>query len=195
MVDCYKYGLWVEGSELKDRKDIKATFQSTGYKMSTFHKIIWIWQLCRLAFINIARDIWTQSVQLLRCVWLLATPWKAEHQASLSITNSRERAQTHVHWVGDAIQPTISSNHLDPIGTQTSTQNSAFWKVQIWSEFLAKFKKIFFFFKSGTLDSCWLLRARDCGKQPGKLQQPHSASRCLTDGFFSSAYPFPQRDF
>ena len=29
------------------------------------------------------------SVQSLSCVWLLATPWTAAHQASLSITNSR----------------------------------------------------------------------------------------------------------
>ena len=29
------------------------------------------------------------SVQSLSCVWLLATPWTAAHQASLSITNSQ----------------------------------------------------------------------------------------------------------
>ena len=29
------------------------------------------------------------SVQSLSCVWLFATPWTAAHQASLSITNSR----------------------------------------------------------------------------------------------------------
>ena len=32
------------------------------------------------------------------------TPWTAARQASLSITNSQVH-QTHVHWVGDAIQP------------------------------------------------------------------------------------------
>ena len=45
------------------------------------------------------------SVQLLSCVRLFATPWTAAHKASLSITNSPELAQTHVHRVGDAIQP------------------------------------------------------------------------------------------
>ena len=44
------------------------------------------------------------SVQLLSHVRLFATPWIAAHQASLSITNS-ESTQTHVHRVGDAIQP------------------------------------------------------------------------------------------
>ena len=43
------------------------------------------------------------SVQSINCVLLLVTPWTATSQASLSITNSC--TQTHVHWVGDAIQP------------------------------------------------------------------------------------------
>ena len=34
----------------------------------------------------------------------LCNPWTAACQASLSITNSQSFAQTHVHWVGDAIQ-------------------------------------------------------------------------------------------
>ena len=44
------------------------------------------------------------SVQSLSCVRLFATPWTAAHQVSLSITNPKS-TQTHVHWVGDAIQP------------------------------------------------------------------------------------------
>ena len=32
-------------------------------------------------------------------------PHRLQHAASLSINNSLELAQTHVHWVGDAIQP------------------------------------------------------------------------------------------
>ncbi|KAM9668441.1 protein Shroom2 isoform 2-T2 [Dama dama] len=38
-------------------------------------------------------------------VQLFATPWTAAHQASLSITISRSFTQTHVHRVGDTIQP------------------------------------------------------------------------------------------
>ena len=34
-----------------------------------------------------------------------ATAWPAAHQAALSFTVSPELAQTRVHWVGDAIQP------------------------------------------------------------------------------------------
>ena len=45
------------------------------------------------------------SVQSLSHVWLFETPWIAASQAFLSITNSPEFAQTHVHWVSDATQP------------------------------------------------------------------------------------------
>ena len=46
------------------------------------------------------------SVQSLSCVQLFVTPWTSEHQASLSITNSRSLLKLmHVHRVGDALQP------------------------------------------------------------------------------------------
>ena len=38
------------------------------------------------------------------------SPWTAARQASLSITNS----QTHVHWVGDAIQPSYPLSSPSP---------------------------------------------------------------------------------
>ena len=44
------------------------------------------------------------SVQSLSRVRLFTTPWSAAHQASQSITNSRS-SLSHVHQVGDAIQP------------------------------------------------------------------------------------------
>ena len=43
-------------------------------------------------------------VQLLSCVQLVATPWIPPHQASL-LHYLPEFAQTHVHWVDDAIRP------------------------------------------------------------------------------------------
>ena len=56
------------------------------------------------------------SVQLLSRVQLFPSPWTAARQASLSITNSQMSFQTHVHWVGDAIQPShpLSSLMLLP---------------------------------------------------------------------------------
>ena len=44
------------------------------------------------------------SVQSLSRVWFFTTPQTAARQASLSITNTK-LAQTHVHRVNDAIQP------------------------------------------------------------------------------------------
>ena len=47
---------------------------------------------------------------LLSCVWLFVTPWTAACQAFLSFTIGLF-AETHVHWVSDAIQ---SSHPLQP---------------------------------------------------------------------------------
>ena len=44
------------------------------------------------------------TVQLLSRVRLFATSWTTVYQASLSFTIS-QFSQIHVHWVGDAIQP------------------------------------------------------------------------------------------
>ena len=46
-------------------------------------------------------------VQSLSRVWLFVTPRTAAHQPSLSFTIFRSLLHTHVHWVGDAIQPSI----------------------------------------------------------------------------------------
>ena len=54
------------------------------------------WQLC------IVYCCWSVT----QCVQLFVTPWTAACQASLSFTIS-EFAQAHVHWVGDAIQPSL----------------------------------------------------------------------------------------
>ena len=53
-----------------------------------------------------------QSVQVLSRVRLFATPWTAARQASLSMTNFLELAQTQVQPVGDVIQP---SHPLSPL--------------------------------------------------------------------------------
>ena len=46
------------------------------------------------------------SVQLLSHVWLFATPWTACSAPGLPVHHQLpEFIQTHVHWVGDAIQP------------------------------------------------------------------------------------------
>ena len=54
---------------------------------------------------NPVPNISVSSVQSLSCIQLFAAPWIAAHQATLLITNSQSVCKTHVHWVGDAIQP------------------------------------------------------------------------------------------
>ena len=48
----------------------------------------------------------TDSVQLLSCAWLFATPWTAAHQASLSITNPQSLLKL------TAIESVMPSSHL-----------------------------------------------------------------------------------
>ena len=60
------------------------------------------------------------SVQLLSHVWLFATPWTAARQTSLFIT------QTHVHWVGDAIQPSHPLSSLSSPALNLSQHQGLF---------------------------------------------------------------------
>ena len=61
-----------------------------------------------LGILCVCVHIQFQSVQSLSRVQLLATPWTAARQASLSITNSQSLLKLMSHWVGDAIQPSHS---------------------------------------------------------------------------------------
>ena len=51
------------------------------------------------------------AVQLLSCVWLFVTPMDCSTPGFPVLHHRLEFAQTHVHWVGDAIQP---SHPLSP---------------------------------------------------------------------------------
>ena len=63
------------------------------------------------------------SVQLLSCVQLFATPWITACQASLSIPES---TQTHVHWVGDGIQPSHPLSSPSPPALNLSQNQGLF---------------------------------------------------------------------
>ena len=67
------------------------------------------------------------SVQSLSRVRLFVTPWIAAHQASRSITNSRSSLrQTHVHQVGDAIQPSHPLSSPSPSAPNPCQHQSLF---------------------------------------------------------------------
>ena len=58
------------------------------------------------------------SVQSLSCVRLFVTPWIAACQASLVHHHLPEFTQTHVHRVGDTIQPSHPLLSLFPLAAQ-----------------------------------------------------------------------------
>ena len=66
------------------------------------------------------------SVQLLSCVWLIASPWTAAHQASLSYRQLPAFTQTHVHWVIDAIQPSHPLSSPSPPAFNLSQHQGLF---------------------------------------------------------------------
>ena len=59
------------------------------------------------------------------CPTLWPTPWTAAHQASLSFTIS-QFAQTHVHWVGDIIQPSHPLLPSSPFDVNLSQHQGLF---------------------------------------------------------------------
>ena len=77
-------------------------------------------------------ESYCSSVQSVSHVRLFATPWTAAHQASLSINQLLEPAQTHVHRVCDAFQPSHSliilfSSCLQSFPTSGSFPTSQFF--------------------------------------------------------------------
>ena len=96
-------------SVLKSR-DITQLIKVCTVKVMAFpssHK--WLWELdCKEGGTpknGCLQTVQFSSVQSLSHVWLFATPQTAARQPSLSITNSRSLLKTHVHWIGDVIQP------------------------------------------------------------------------------------------
>ena len=55
-------------------------------------------------------------------------------QSSLSITNSPEVAQTHVHWVGDAIQPSHPLSSPSPPAFNLSQHQGLFLCARCWAK-------------------------------------------------------------
>ena len=77
---------------------------------------------------NFKLGSWFQfsSVQSLSCVQLFVTPWNGARHASLSLTNSPELAQTHVHQVGDTIQPSHPLTSPSPLVFNISQHQGLF---------------------------------------------------------------------
>ena len=77
-------------------------------------------------------DIWffvIVAVQLLSRVQHFVTPWTAAHQASLSLHHLLERAQTQVHWVSNALQPSHPLSSPSPPALNLSQHQGLFRRV------------------------------------------------------------------
>ena len=74
-----------------------------GRVMTTVYQTKQIKRKCNPGYYTV--QLWISSVQLLSRIWLSVTPWTAASQAFLSVIYSQSLLKTHVHWVGDAIQP------------------------------------------------------------------------------------------
>ena len=120
---------------------------------------------------------WKVKGKSLSCVWLLATPWTAAYQAPPSMGFSRQEywsgvispslpglpihhqlpefIPTHVHWVGDAIQPSHPLSSPSPPAFNLSQHQGLFQWVsslhqvdkllelsKYWTQYASKFRKL-----------------------------------------------------
>ena len=69
---------------------------------------------------------WFSSVQSLSHVQLFVTPWTAAREASLIHHQLPEFTQTHVYWVGDAIQPSHPLSSPSPPAFNLSQHQGLF---------------------------------------------------------------------
>ena len=67
------------------------------------------------------------SLQLLSCVWLFATPRTACSMPGFPVLHQiLELAQTHTHWVSDAIQPSQALSSPSPPASNLSQHQGLF---------------------------------------------------------------------
>ena len=79
-----------------------------------------------LTLIKSCLQFFSTVVQSLSHVGLFATPWTAAYQASLSFHYLPKFAQTHVHWVDDAIQQSHPLSSPSPPALNLSEHRGLF---------------------------------------------------------------------
>ena len=94
---------------------------------------LWIWQVTEVKFDSVKSNIVSVTQFSHSVVSDSATPWTTACQATLSITNSQESTQTHVHWVGDAIQPSHPLSSPSPPALNLSQHQDLFKWVQLFT--------------------------------------------------------------
>ena len=122
------------------------------------------------------------SFQSLSCIWLFATPWTGAHQAALSIANSRSLL-THVHWVGDAIQPSHPLSTPPPafnLSQHQGLSNESVLHIRWWKYWSFSFSISASYEYSGPIPLGWTGWISLLSKKTLKSLQHHSskASKC-----------------
>ena len=115
------------------RENLYTFVKGDYYKMD--HNM-WIQMALKMSYL---KDPRLSSVQLLSRVQLFVTPWTAAQQASHH--QLPEFTQTHVHWVGDAIQPSHPLSSPSP-PTFDLSQHQGLFK---WISFCIKWLKYWSF--------------------------------------------------
>ena len=91
--------MWNES--IREHKNTKKPFIQKGLRV--FRKTLqrsWLYYPFSFSY----QKLFSSGESLSR-VQLFVTPWSAAWQASLSITKLLEFTQTHIHWIGNSIQP------------------------------------------------------------------------------------------
>ena len=134
------------------RKQRFLAINSHSFKTDVFQSSLIVWFVAARNIFSHVFNIPFSSVQSLSRVWLFATPWTAEHQTFLSITNSQSFLKVM------SIKSVMPSNHLilcHPLLRLPSIfpsirvfSNESVWKFAIWGHA-----------HRGKAESCWSIRA------------------------------------
>ena len=94
---------------------------------------VWASLLCFPQLLPSTHSVQFSSVQWLSRVRLFATPWTAEWPGLPVHHQLAEFTQTHVHWVGDAIQPSHSLSSPSPPAFYLSQQKVLIFFCVLWA--------------------------------------------------------------
>ena len=84
-------------------------------------------------------------VRLLSCVWLFVTPWTPDFPVLHYLP---EFAQTHVHWVSDAIQPSYPLSPPSPPALNLSQHQGVFHWVSSLHQLVGHYIQLIYNFKT-----------------------------------------------
>ena len=144
------------------------------------------YSLCQTPETNNTVNQLFNSVQSLSRVWLFAIPWTAACQALPVYHQLPELTQTHVHWVGDAIQPSRPLSSPSPLAL-TLSQNQGLFKWVSSSYQVAKVLE-FQFNISPSNERLGLIFRMDCSPRDSQESSPTPQFKSINFSVLSFLY-------